>query len=172
MFSLILNHFWLAYSFMHHTWYCFDFFLFLGNNRSVWSSSRQHACAAWGSAIFSASHSSSSQPKGTMASSRIPTNWWLRVVLQVRLTQVDFKQPQPTRLKLLQELHQRYQPLSQVGHYFCWNNAQTLNFPAQRDLFVIMHSSNKCILFQSLPAKFLSGIVPNISAADLLSFDV
>ena len=35
-------------------------------------------------------------------------------VSQVRLTQVDFKQPQPTRLKLFQELHQRYQPLAQV----------------------------------------------------------
>ncbi len=33
---------------------------------------------------------------------------------KVRLTQVDFKQPQPTRLKLIQEVQQRYVPLAQA----------------------------------------------------------
>jgi hypothetical protein len=47
-------------------------------------------------------------------------------VSQVRLTQVDFKQPQPTRLKLLQELHQRYQPLAQVCFvYFSHTTVQS-----------------------------------------------
>ena len=90
-------------------------------------------------------------------------------VSQVRLTQVDFKQPQPTRLKLLQELHQRYQPLAQVCFfYFSHTTVQIWLccsvFYERRVHLPFMHM----LFLQSLPAKFLSSIAPNISAADSL----
>jgi hypothetical protein len=42
-------------------------------------------------------------------------------------------------------------------------------FPKNNFLYVMKYSFASRFLFQSLPAKFLSGIVPNISAADSLS---
>ncbi len=89
-------------------------------------------------------------------------------VSQVRLTQVDFKQPQPTRLKLFQELHQRYQPLAQVCFFI--SHIQLCKFGS----VALCYSRGVCIsllcmlFLQSLPAKFLSSIAPNISAADSL----